>query len=74
MKKLSGLLDFHFTVIGGNVDRLSCQVCSLQRPEDQKFENVNQNNVFFLNVFAIILFEKWTADELTVFHKNAYYL
>lgn len=25
---------FDFTVIGGNVDRLSCQVCSLQRPED----------------------------------------
>ena len=23
-RKLIGLLDFHFTVIGGNVDRLSC--------------------------------------------------
>ena len=73
-RKLIGLLDFNYTVIGGNVDRLSCQVCSLQRPEDQKLENVNENNentVLFPNVFAIILFKKRTADELTVFHKNA---
>ena len=63
-RKLIGLLDFHSTAIGGNVtvDRLSCQVWSLQRPEDQKLENVDKNKVFFLNVFAIILFEKWTAD------------
>ena len=40
-RKLIGLLDFNYTVIGGNVDRLSCQVCSLQRPENQKLENVN---------------------------------
>jgi len=46
-RKLIGLLDFHFTVVGGNVDRLSCQVSSLQRPEDQKLENVNENKVFF---------------------------
>ena len=46
-RKLIGLLDFHFTVIGGNVDRLSYQVCSLQRPEDQKLEFVNENKVFF---------------------------
>ena len=63
-RKLIGLLDFHSTAIGGNVtvDRLSCQVWSLQRPEDQKLENVDKNKVFFLNVFAITLFEKWTAD------------
>lgn len=46
-RKLIGLLDFHFTVVGGNVDRLSCQVSALQRPEDQKLENVNENKVFF---------------------------
>ena len=40
-RKLIGLLDFNYTVIGGNVDRLSCQVCSLQRPENQMLENVN---------------------------------
>ena len=45
-RKLIGLLDFHFTVIGGNDDRLSCQVCSLQRPEDQKLGNVNESKVF----------------------------
>ena len=28
---------------------------------------------FFLNVFAIVFFEKMTADELTILHKNALY-
>ena len=52
-RKLIGLLDFHFTVIGGNVDRLSCQVCSLQLPEDQiKLEKVNETR-FFLNVLQL---------------------
>ena len=45
-RKLIGLLDVHFTVIGGNVDSLSCQVYSLSRPEDQKLENVNETTVF----------------------------
>ena len=26
---------------------------------------------FFLNVFAIVFFEKITADELTILHKKA---
>ena len=52
-RKLIGLLDFHFTVIGGNVDRLSCQVFSLQLPEDQiKLEKVNETR-FFLNVLQL---------------------
>ena len=52
---LIGLLDFNYKVIGGNVDKLSCQVCSLQRPKDQKLENVNENTVFskcFLQLYC----------------------
>ena len=38
-RKLIGLLDFIITVIGGKVDRLSCQLCSLQLPKDHEIEN-----------------------------------
>ena len=42
-RKLIGLLNFIHTVMGGNVDRSSCQVCSLQRPKVRKLEVINEN-------------------------------
>ena len=70
-RKLVGLLDFIYTEIGAKVDRLSCQVCSLQGPKRSKVRRRKLKHDFFLNVFATVLFEKITADKLTILHKNA---
>ena len=67
-RKLLGLLNFIYTVIAGNVDRLSCQLCSVNDPRALRRK---LKHGFFLNVFAIVFFEKITADELTILHKNA---